>query len=158
MKNLVVYYTRSGNTEIVAQEISKLVDADIKKIELQNEIGFGWAALSSLIGLNGKIKPMNFDFKDYDNIFIGCQVWAGKSSTPINALLNKMNFTNKNVFLFITQADSKTPRSIYDSIAKRVEAKGGKVIDTFFVQTNIKNPISSEQAKQSVAEWIKKII
>ncbi len=158
MKNLVVYYSRSGNTETVAQVISNMVDGDLKKVELQNKISFGWAGFTSSLGLNGKIKPINFDINDYDNIFIGCPVWAGKSSTPINTFLNNMNFTNKNIFIFITQADSKVPSAVYNSITKRIEAKGGKVIDTFFVQTNMKKPITAEQARKSVAEWIKKII
>lgn len=156
MKNLVVYYTRSGNTETVAQEISKMVDGELKKVELKSEIGFGWAAFSSILGLKGNIKEIDFDVMGYDNIFIGGQVWARKSSSPMNALLSKINFTNKNVFVFITQADDKEPCAVFESIVKRVEAKGGNVIDTFFIQTDMKNPLTSEQAKESVFQWINK--
>lgn len=156
MKNLVVYYSKSGNTEIVAKEISNAVNGNIKKIELKKEIGFMAAAFTSLLGLNGKIKLIDLNLMDYDNIFIGTPVWAGKTSTPINTFLSESNLAGKNVFIFITQADEKTPGLVYESIAKRVQAKGGKVIDSFFVKTDMKNPITLEQAKGPVAEWINK--
>jgi len=158
MKNLVVYYSKSGNTETIAQEISKAVNGELKKIELIKDIGFGWAGFASLLGLKSKIKTIDFKVSDYDNIFIGSPVWAGKSSTPINALLDKVDFTGKNVFVFITQADSKTPNSVFESIAARVAAKGGKVIDNIFIQTNMKNPITSDQAIEPVLNWINKNI
>ncbi len=158
MKNLVVYYSRSGNTETVAQEISKTVSGQLKKIELIKDIGFAWAAFSSVLGLKGKIKTNDLNVKDYENIFIGFPVWAGRSSTPINTLLDETDFTGKNVFVFITQADDKTPNSVFESIAARVEKKGGRVIDNLFIQTNMKNPLTSEQARESVLNWINKNI
>lgn len=156
MKSLVVYYSRSGNTETVAKEISNAVNGDIKKLELKKDISFMGAAFSALLGLKGKIKPMDLNLKDYDNIFIGTPVWAGKTSTPINTFLSQANLAGKNVFIFATQADEKTPNLVYESIANRVEAKGGKVIDSFFVQTDMKNPLTPEQAKGPVTEWINK--
>jgi menaquinone-dependent protoporphyrinogen IX oxidase len=112
------------------------------------------AAFSAALGLKGRIKSMDFNVKDYDNIFIGTPVWAGKTSTPINTFLSKADLAGKNVFVFITQADGKTPNSLYDSIEKRVSAKGGKVINNFFIQTDMKNPITSAQAAVSVMDWI----
>jgi len=156
MKNLIIYYSRSSNTETVAKEISKAINGDINKIELKKDIGFMGAAFSAFFGLKGKIKSMDYNLKEYDNIFIGTPVWAGKTSTPINTLLSEANLAGKNVFIFITQADEKTPSLVYESIATRVEAKGGKVIDSFFVQTDMKNPITFEQASNPVAEWINK--
>ncbi|WMJ78891.1 MULTISPECIES: flavodoxin family protein [unclassified Sedimentibacter] len=157
MKNLVVYYSRSGNTKIVAEEISKIIECELEKIEFLNDIGSVRAAFTSLIGCKARIKHLNIDPKKYDNIFIGCPVWAGKSATPMNTFLNNFDFTNKNVFIFITQADSKTPVKVYESISKRVADKGGNVADMFFVQTNMKSLISSQQAMEAATEWINKL-
>ena len=158
MKNLVVYYSRTTNTETVAKEIAKAVDGDMRKIELIKGISFFWAGCTSAMGNQGKIKPFDYDLKGYDNIFIGSPVWAGKTSTPINTFLSNADFTGKNVYIFITQADDKTPSLVFDSIAARVEAKGGKVADKFFITTDMKNPVTAEQARKPVEEWIKKII
>jgi flavodoxin len=156
MKNLIIYYSKTGNTEIIAQEISKAVNGELRKIELIKDISFGWAGFTSLLGLKGKIKTIDLNLNDYENIFIGFPVWAGKSSTPINSLLDAADFKGKNVFVFITQADNKAPNSVFESIATRVKAKGGNVIDSFFIQTDMKNPITSSQAKGPVLEWINK--
>lgn len=156
MKNLVVYYSRTGNTETIAEQISKFVAGEIRKIELNKAIGFGWAGFTSLLGLNGKIKPMDYNIKGYDNIIIGCQVWAGKSSTPINTFLHNTDFSNKNVYVFITLADSKEPTAAIESINKRIKDKGGNVIDTIYIQTDMKKPITEEQARKAVVEWISK--
>lgn len=156
MKNLIIYYSKSGTTEIVAQEISNAVNGVLKKIELIKDISFGWAGFTSLLGVKGKIKTIDFNVKDYDNIFVGFPVWAGKSSTPINTLLDAVDFNGKNVFVFITQADNKAPNSVFESIATRVKAKGGNVIDSFFIQTDMKNPITSNKAKGPVFDWINK--
>lgn len=154
MKNLVLYYSKTGNTETVAKEISKAVNGELKKLELKKDIGFMGAAFSAALGLKGKIKSMDFNVKDYDNIFIGTPVWAGKTSTPINTFLGEADLKDKDVFIFITQADSKTPNSVYDSIAKRVSTKGGKVIDNLFIQTDMKIQITSDQAAGHVINWI----
>lgn len=154
MKNLVVYYSRTSNTETVAKEISKAINGEVEKIELTKEISFFWAAVTALLGREGKIKRLDLNLVDYDNIFIGSPVWAGKTSTPINTFLNQTDFTGKNVYVFITQADDKTPSLVFESFKTRVETKGGKVIDTLFVQTDMKNPISPDQARGPVSEWI----
>lgn len=157
MKNLVVYYSRTTNTETLAKEIAKELEGDIKKIELKKEISFSWAAFSALLGWQGKIRPLDFDLKNYDNIFIGSPVWAGKTSTPINTFLNQADFSGKNVYVFVSQGDDKVPDKVFDSVKARVEAKGGRVIDQIFVQTDMKNPLTGDQARTSLVDWIKKI-
>lgn len=156
MSTLVLYYSKTGNTETVAREISKAVNGELKKIELKKDISFMGAAFTAVFGLKGKIKSMDFNVKDYDNIFIGTPVWAGKTSTPINTFLSEADLTGKNVFIFVTQADGKTPSSVYDSMTKRISDKGGKVIDNFFIQTDMKNPLTSIQTEGPVLDWINK--
>lgn len=154
MKNLVVYYTLSGNTEIIAQEISRLVKGDLKKIESVKRPSFVQAAFSALIGSKGKIEPLDFSVDDYDNIFLGSQVWAGKSNPFINTFLSEANFENKNIFIFLTQSDSKEPVSVFDSIADRIGKKGGSVVDRLFIQTKMKNIISRKEVIGPVTDWL----
>ena len=156
MKSLVVYYSRSNNTETVAREISKAVNCETKKIKSVKDLSFMGAAFKALMGAKDKIKSVDFNADNYDNIFIGSPVWAGKSSTPINTFLSEVDFKGKNVFIFLTQGDGKAPYSVYQSIKERVESKGGKVIDSFFMQTNMKNPLTSTQAAESVSGRIDK--
>lgn len=157
MKNLVIYYTHRGNTEVVAKEISKLTGGDLKKIEeikKSKEPGFMWLAFSALIGLKSKIKKSDFNLNDYDNIFIGGQIWAGHTTPAINTFLSKNNFKGKKVFLFLTQADDKKQYKLIQSVEKRIEKRGGKFIDSFFIQTKMDNIITQEAVARPVSEWI----
>lgn len=159
MKNLVAFYTSKGNTEIVAKEISKLIDGDLRKIETvrkSKHFEFVLSAISALAGRKAKLKPFEFSVKEYDNVFIGGQIWAGHSTPAINGFLDKADLTGKKVFIFLTQADDKEPISVFESIKTRVEHHGGNVIDTFFIQTQMNSVISPDVVRQPVADWIRK--
>lgn len=156
MKNLVVYYTWKGNTEVVAKEISKSINGQLIKIEEVNQRGgFVSAALSAIIGLKSKIKPISHSMDEYDNIFIGGQIWAGHSTPAINAFVNKTDFKGKRVFLFITQANNKEPANVIKSITERVKKHGGNVAKSFFIQTLMESVITPEAVKQPISDWLK---
>lgn len=157
MKNLIVYYTLTVNTEAVAKELHKKVGGDLKKIEEEKQrktgIGFAGAAVSALFGLKSKLKPMDFSLNSYDAIFIGGQVWAGHCTPAINAFIDKADFKNKNVYLFLTEADNKAPQKVIDSIKNRIEKRGGKFIESFYVTTVMGNTLSAEAIKELLPDW-----
>lgn len=160
MKNLVVYYSWKGNTEVVAKEISKLVDGDLIKIEEEKEFkgsAFLLAALSALLGLKSKIKPIDESVKEYDNVFIGGPVWAGRTPPAINAFLDNADFRGEKIYLFLTQSGSREKESLIKEVRKKVEKKSGKMAESFFIQTKKNKLVTEEEIKQPVAEWIKRI-
>jgi flavodoxin len=161
---LIVYYSWVGNTEVVAKEIQKLTGSDIQKIEETKNRKFGniaGGAMSAFLGLKSNIKPMDFTLASYENIFLGVQIWAGKTTPAINKYLSKACFKDKKVWLFITKGDEKEPQKFIESTTKRIEKKGGKVIDTISIttkwepETNI--PISPEEVESNIQEWISSI-
>ena len=163
-KSLIVYYSWVGNTEAVAKEIQNQTGFDIQKIVEEKDRKLGsimGAAMSAMFGLKSKIKPMDFSLENYENIFIGAQIWASKTTPAINRYLSKANFKNKNVYLFITKADEKEPKKVIDSITGRIEKTGGRVKDSVSIttkwdpKTNI--PIESQDVKDTISEWMKKI-
>jgi len=108
--------------------------------------------------LKSNLKPMDFAMEDYEAIFLGVQVWAGKTTPAINQFLKKASFQDKDVHLFITKADEKTPLKVIDSITKRIEKKGGTVRDSISIttkwdpKTNI--PIAVEEVEGVIHEWL----
>jgi flavodoxin len=163
-KSLIVFYSWVGNTEVVAKEIQKQTGFEIQRIEEKKERKQGGnimgAALSAVMGLKSSIKPMDYALKDYENIFLGVQVWAGKTTPAINKYLSKTDFKGKKVWVFVTKADAKVPQKVIDSITGRVAKKGGKVADSisFTMAWNPKNPVllSPEAIKDEISEWLKK--
>lgn len=162
-KSLIVYYSWVGNTEVVAKEIQRRTGFDMEKIEEYKQRKLGsimGAAMGAAMGFASRLKPMDFSLKGYENVFLGAQVWAGKTAPAINRYLQKARFDGKKVWLFVTKADEKVPQKVIDSITGRIEKKGGKVLECLSLtakwdpKTNI--PIAPESVQASVDEWLKK--
>lgn len=159
MKNLVVYYSYMGNTEVVAKEIYQVVGGDLIKIEevkKRKPGGMMGPALSALLGLKSRLKKMDFTLAGYENIFLGVQVWAARSTPAINTFLSKADLKNKKVYLFVTKADEKIPQAVIDSIARRIEKRGGKIVDSLSITTRMGSIIAPDAFMEQILEWIKK--
>ena len=160
MKNVVVYYSLTGNTEVVAKEIHQVVGGDLIKIEEVKKRKPGSMmepAFSALIGIKSRLKKMDFTLAGCENVFLGTQVWAARSTPAINTFLSKADLKNKKVYLFITKADEKVPQAIIDAIAKKVEKRGGKVVDSFSLTTKMNNLITPDAFKGQLNDWIEKL-
>ena len=161
MKNLVVYYSFMGNTEVVAKEIHQVVGGDLVKIEEVKKRKPGsmmGPAFSAFLGLKSRLKKMDYTLAGCENIFLGTQVWAAHITPATKTFLSKADLKNKKVYLFITKADEKVPQAIIDAIAKMVEKRGGKVVDSFSVTTVMKSLITPDAFKGQLNDWIEKLV
>ena len=109
MKILTVYYSRSGNTEKVAQEIASNLNSDLERINdlKDRERTFnGWliagkdASQKSMTEIGYTKNP-----DDYDLVIIGTPVWAWTMSPAIRAYLNENSF--RKVAFFCTYGATK---------------------------------------------------
>lgn len=162
-KSLIVYYSWIGNTHVVAKEIQRLTGFDIQRIEEKKNRKFGniaGGAMGAFLGVKSSIIPMDFTLASYENIFLGVQVWAGKTPPAVNKYLSKVSLKNKRVWLFITKSDDKIPQDYIDKLTRRIEKKGGKVVDNISITTkwdpasNI--PISVAEFAEELSVWLKK--
>ncbi|MDF2567528.1 MAG: flavodoxin [Oscillospiraceae bacterium] len=158
MKSLVVFYSWTKNTKLIAEEIAQQIGGELQEIEeAKGKKSFGGAAVGGFFGTKPEIKPMDFSLDGYENVFIGTPLWAAKSVPAINTFLEKADLTNKKVFLFVTQADDKEPKSVIDSVSQRVEKKGGRLEESTFMQTKMKQVIEPQKAKEFVSDWLERI-
>ncbi len=160
---VIIYYSWIGNTKVVAEEIQKLTGYDLVRIEEKKERQLGHimsAATSAFLGFKSSIAPVDFTLQKYEKVFIGTPIWGGKTTPAINKFLSKGDFKGKQVWIFITKADEKVPQKVIDSITRRIEKKGGKVMDSFSLttkwdpKTNI--PTEAEDVRTSIQDWIGK--
>ena len=160
-KNLVAYYSWQGNTKVVAEEISRLLESDIVRIEeikeRKNKEGMASAAMSALFGLQSRLKTIDLGLEGYDDIYLGGQVWAGHSTPAINSFIKKAELKNKNIYLFITKAEEKDPSKVINSITERINKKGGKVVSTFCVTTKMNQVISPKEVEEQLKSWIENL-
>lgn len=164
-KTVIVYYTWIGSTKVVAEEIGKLTGFDVQEIKENKKRKLGsimGPAFGAFIGMKSSIKHMDFELSGYDNILLGVQVWAGKTTPAINKYLKKASFKDKKVWFFTTQSDERPPDRFIDSIRERIEKKGGKLMDWFSFKTfwdpktNI--PVSRDDIADDIKDWIETVI
>ena len=117
MKRLFIYYSRSGNGELVAIKMQEL-GFDIRKVvakkELPKSFFFGILTGGFLAGIKYKDKLVNFDsdISKYDEIVIGSPIWNGRFSSPINGVLNKLNLENKKISFALYSGSGEAPKAI----------------------------------------------
>lgn len=107
-KNLVLYYSQTGTTQVVAEELQKQLGADIDSIvavepysgDFQATIQRGQREMQS--GETPALKPLRVNIADYDVIFIGYPIWFGTYAMPIATLVKENDFAGKTVVPFCT--------------------------------------------------------
>jgi flavodoxin len=135
VKTLVVYYSLTGKTDVVARTLAKELKADIRRVEDVETPSVSWwfyisAGFAAIRGKEAEIKPIDAGFLGYDRVFIGSPVWGGSPSTPINAFIAKADFTGKKVILFMTMGGDDASGAL-KKMGTRIEAKGGRIAGSF---------------------------
>ncbi len=105
---LIIYYSLTGNTHSISRKIRDILNADLERIKPIKELNpnnptrFVWGGAQIITNRKPKLKDFQHNFNNYENIIIGTPVWAFTYSAPINSLLSKNLFQNKNIALFCT--------------------------------------------------------
>ncbi len=107
-KVLVLFYSETGTTKMVAEEIQKQIGADIESIEavepytgnFQETIQRGQREMQT--GQLPALKPLTKKIADYDVIFLGYPIWFGTYAMPIATLVKEQNFAGKTIVPFCT--------------------------------------------------------
>lgn len=156
-KGLIVYYSWVGNTAAVAEEIERVTGFDVMRIKeaINRRPGaIPMAGFDSMRGYLSPLEPMDFAMEGYDRVLLGAQVWAGRTTPPINAFLEKADFTGKRVWLFLTRSDPKNPPKTIASLRERIEAKGGTLVDSITITTTVRSVIPIEKFQADLHRWL----
>ena len=81
MKTLVLYYSYTGNTKKIAEELAASESADITEIKAEKRPGkFKTYVAGCFAAMRGKewpIAPLGVDLNAYDRLFLLAPIWAG---------------------------------------------------------------------------------
>ena len=90
-KVLVVFYSRSGTTRVLADLIAAALDADVEELhDVRDRNGArGW--LRSIVEATfvrpAALQPQKHDPMDYDLVVVGTPVWNARISSPVRTWL-----------------------------------------------------------------------
>ena len=106
MKSLVAYYSRSNITKKLAEEIAGKVNADIEeivpKVNYQGKLGYIRGGKDAMSEKVIDLEELKYNPEDYDVVYLGTPVWAGKASTPLYSYIKQNVDKFKNVKFFVT--------------------------------------------------------
>ncbi|MCD8209268.1 MAG: hypothetical protein LUC31_00410 [Coprobacillus sp.] len=117
MKTLVIYYSLSGTTEIVAQRIQTQLDADLFQIVPKKDYGDYHHAID-LAGReyeNNELPEYIGDVKDFDSyerIIIGYPLWYYKAPQVVLSFLLSHNLEGKEIYPFCTSGSQDADNSV----------------------------------------------
>ena len=96
MKTLVVYYSRTGNTKFVAEEITAELGADIEEVvdlkKRDGKMGYLSASRDATGNRQTNIAETKRNPADYDLIVIGTPVWFWRPSSASEHTLPSMTY------------------------------------------------------------------
>lgn len=117
-KVLVVYYSASGNTARVANDIAEAAGADVFEIipvEPYTSDDLNWTNQSSRVSVehdNPDARTVALastevpDWDSYTTVFIGYPIWWGIAAWPVDGFVSANDFTGKTVIPFATSSSS----------------------------------------------------
>ena len=147
MSSIVIYFSRSGenyiagklkniqkgNTEVIAEYIQELDNADLFKVEPADEYPADYMKCTDVAkkelenDARPEIKQTLSDISDYDTVYIGFPNWWGTLPMAMFTQLEKLDFTGKTVKPFVTHEGSGFGSSLKDlnRLCEGAEIKNG---------------------------------
>ena len=147
-KILVVYYSRTGNTERVAQDIARVLNADneqlIDKKDRSGVVGYMKAGKDATKESLAEIAPIINDPAKYDLIIVGTPVWAWNMSSAVRTYITNNKASFKEAAFFTTSGGTKP-----EKIVAKMEALAGlkAKASTGFVPSDLKKSNQSRYDK-----------
>lgn len=128
-KMLVLYYSQTGNTKAVAEEIATKLGADIEEITMIDPYDPDFQATIERCmkereqNIIPDIQPVKADLANYDVIFLGYPVWFGTYAPPVINFLNNADLSGKKIVPFCTFGSGGLESSVKDLTAAEPDAE-----------------------------------
>ena len=121
MATLIIYYSNGGTTETVAKTLAKHLRAKLLRIhDLKNRDGFKnrlFSSINAFREVKTDIIPAKVDLSEFDTVILGTPTWAGNPTPAILTIIDRCNFTRKDMILFATVDSNRGDANIGESFA-----------------------------------------
>jgi len=169
-KALIVYLSRTKNTEALAKMVQEKVGGELVALELQRPYPKNYQAIVSQVDQeneDGYLPPLKTQITDigqYDIIFVGYPTWDMQLPPPIKSFLNqyKVDLNGKIIVPFNNNAGYGMGQSLAQfsqyckdcQIMQSIELRGGIERDgVLFVMERER----ASQAKTEITQWLQNL-
>ena len=112
---LIAYFSYTGNTEEVAQQIAEQTGGTL--VEIERATPYEDASEEGEEEINNNIHPeitVDLDsIDDYDTIFVGYPIWFDEAPMVIDTFLESFDFSGKTIVPFCTSASDTIDNSLH---------------------------------------------
>lgn len=148
-KILVAYFSCTGTTEKVAEDIAKEIGGKLYRItpaEAYTSADLDWQnkkSRSSVEMADDKSRPTlsgeAINMNDYDVVFLGYPIWWDLCPRPVNTFLEIYDFSGKTVIPFATSGGSSITNSVkqFKKVYPKTVWKDGKLLNSGAKQVGV---------------------
>jgi flavodoxin len=157
MKSLVVYYSLTGKTRLVAQAIAEALNATLVEVREKKTRKLGpfiylVGGFGAMTNRGSKINPVDVDLRQYERIFVGSPIWASRPVPAVNSFIYQTNFEGRNIIPFFSMGGTTAEKAL-ENITAKLERRQGKVTGSFAVTSY---GVSDEEIISKAKEATKK--
>lgn len=141
MRNLVLYYSNTGNTQRVAEVLARELHAELGEITCESYLRwYGPMAMAADI-FRGSAPPIDVlipSDANYDLVVVGGPVWAARPAPPIRSFLQSHRHRGRyGLFVTCRGTDPKSPPE--RAIEEMRQLAGGTMETAIFREADIRN-------------------
>jgi menaquinone-dependent protoporphyrinogen IX oxidase len=118
MKTLIVYFTRTGNTKKIVDELQAGLAADAEEIKEKGSrrglLGWLKSGRQGASKADVEIQPLDADPKDYGLVVLASPVWAGNVSAPMRAFIKSHRDSLPDTAVFLTHDSPDVTQAFAD--------------------------------------------
>jgi flavodoxin len=158
MKDLVVYYSRTGKTETAARAIAGRLGADTRKLQetvgRKGPWGFFAAGAQAVMGVHSTLVNPDYSLQGYDRVALCQPLWASYPVPAMNAFLAHIDPRGKQ-FLLVAVRGGASAAKLFAAVRGSLESRGGKVVSTLEVRGGMGRSAALEAAMLADVEaWV----
>ena len=159
-KKLIVYYSYTGHTRMLAEKIKEKLDCDIWEIKPLNPYSADYQTVVDQQQNNESsqqivpINQLNVDLNKYQEIILGSPVWWYTIAPPIRTFLKENDLSGKVIKPFATNAGwlGKTFREIKELCPNSLVEDEMNIV---FTEDYAENKLVT--SKKDLNDWIEKL-
>jgi flavodoxin len=131
MRTLVVCYSRTGNTLMLAHKIAVAMNAELEEIvdrvNRRGILGYLRSGSDAWFGRRAEILPLHHEPSAFDLVIVGTPVWRASPSSPVRTYLEDHAAVLSRVAFFCTMAGFGSGRAF----RQMQQACGRRPVATF---------------------------